>query len=172
MRLALSLSALAAVLMTATPALAGTSASAAAEVRGLVLQPLTLTKVNEFDFGTVISTAAAGSVTIDANNGARAQTGGMTLVPNYPGSRAFFSGSGTAGQPVVLSLSAPALLVSTTNPADVLAVSSLSLDSLGTNRTVGATSTFSVGVGGDFAIAASQTNVLYTAQFDLPADYQ
>ena len=172
MRLTLSLSALAAVLMTATPALAGTSASAAAEARGLVLQPLTLTKVTDLDFGTVISTAAAGSVTIDANNGARAQTGGVTLVPNYPGSRAVFSGAGTAGEPVLLTLSAPALLVSTTNPADVLAVTTLSLDSLGTNRTVGATSTFSVGVGGDFAIAANQPNGLYTAQFDLTADYQ
>ena len=172
MRLTLSLSALAAVLMTATPALAGTSASAAAEARGLVLQPLTLTKVNDLDFGTVISTTVAGTVTIDANSGVRTQSGGVTLVPNYPGSRAVFAGAGTAGEKVLLTLSVPPLLVSTTNPADTLVVSNLSLDSLGTTRIIDTTSTFSVGVGGDFVIAANQPNGLYKAQFDLTADYQ
>jgi len=173
MRLTYRLAALAAVLTTASPALAGTSDTATAEVRGTVLQPLTITKIDDLDFGWVISTGSAGSVTIDADTGSRAQTGGVTLVPNYPGGRATFGGAGTAGNAVILSLSAPTSLISTTNPADSIVVTNLSLDSGGsTTRVIGSNSTFSVGVGGDFAIAADQPNGLYTAQFDLTADYQ
>jgi len=138
-----------------------------------VLQPLTLTKASDLDFGTVISTVAAGTVVIDADTGGRSVTGGVTPVPTYPGGRGLFAGAGTAGQVVLLSLNAPAVLVSTTNPGDTLVVNSLSLDNGGlTTRVIDATSAFFVGVGGDFAIAANQANGLYTAQFDVTADYQ
>jgi hypothetical protein len=173
MRLTYRLAALAAVLTTASPALAGTSANAVADAKGLVLQPLTLTKVTDLDFGTVIASSTAGTVTIDADTGARAVGGGVTAVPTYPGGRGLFAGAGTADQVVSLSLNAPTLLVSTTNPSDTLAVTGLSLDNGGLlTRTIDTTSAFFVGVGGDFAIAKNQPNGLYTAQFDLTADYQ
>lgn len=172
MHLTYRLAALAAVLATATPALAAVNDTATAEARGLVLQPLTLTKIADLDFGTVIGSGVAGTVTIDANDGSRAKTGGITLVPTYPGGRALFGGAGTATQLVTLSMSAPTLLVSTTNAADTLAVNSLSFDSAGLSRTIDSTSAFVVGVGGNFAIAANQPNGLYTASFDVTASYQ
>ncbi len=174
MRIAISLAALAATLATATPAFAQVvSASANAEARGVVLQPLTLTKVDDLDFGTVISTAVAGTVVIDADDGSRSVTGGVLAVPSYPGGRGLFSGNGTAGQDVNLTLNSPGLLVSTTNPLDVVTVNSMYLDSGNLLvRTIGLTTVFDVGVGGDFAITANQPNGLYTAQFDLTADYQ
>ena len=129
MRIAISLAALAATLATATPAFAqAVSASANAEARGVVLQPLTLTKVDDLDFGTVISTAVAGTVVIDADDGSRSVTGGVLAVPSYPGGRGLFSGNGTAGQDVNLTLNSPGLLVSTTNPLDVVVVNSMYLD--------------------------------------------
>ena len=173
MRLILSLSALAATLVTASPAFAALGqGKATAEVLGVVLQPLTLTKVSNLDFGTVIGSTTAGSVTINADTGARSVTGGVIGVATYPGGRGEFQGAGTPTQPVFLTLSSPALLTSTTNPSDTLVVTSMSLDqgNLAT-RTIDATSAFTVGVGGVFAIAASQPNGLYSATFNLTADY-
>jgi len=174
MRNIIRLAALAATVATASPALAqSVSASANAEARGVVLQPLTLTKEEDLDFGTVISTAAAGTVVIDADDGSRNVTGGVLAVPSYPGGRGLFTGNGTAGQDVNLTLNAPGLLISTTNPLDTITVNSMVLDSGNLLvRTIGATTVFQVGVGGDFAIAANQPNGLYSAQFDLTADYQ
>lgn len=174
MRLTLCLAALAASVATATPAFAQVvSASANAEARGVVLQPLTLTRVDDLDFGTVISTAAAGTVVIDADDGSRTVTGGVLAVPSYPGGRGLFTGNGSAGQNVNLTLNAPGVLVSTTNPLDLVTVNSMYLDSGNSLvRTIGASTVFNVGVGGDFGIAANQPNGLYTAQFDLTADYQ
>lgn len=166
------LAAIAALLVSATPAAAAISATAPAEAKGLVLQPLTLTKVSDLDFGTIIGSTVAGAVSINANDGSRSTSGGITPVPSYPGGRGEFAGAGTAGQLVVLTLNAPTLLVSTSNPGDTLSVTALSLDSNGANRTIGVTSAFVVGVGGNFAIAANQPNGLYTAQFDLTASYQ
>lgn len=174
MRLTICLAALAATAATATPAFAqAVSASANAEARGVVLQPLTLTRVDDLDFGTVISTAAAGTVVIDADDGSRTVTGGVLAVPSYPGGRGLFTGNGSAGQDVNLTLNAPGVLVSTTNPLDLVTVNSMYLDSGNSLvRTIGVSTIFNVGVGGDFGIAANQPNGLYTAQFDLTADYQ
>ena len=41
-----------------------------------------------------------------------------------------------------------------------------------TTRTIGVTGVFHVGVGGNFAIGANQPAALYSANFDLTADYQ
>jgi hypothetical protein len=171
MRTKLCLAAAAATFLSATPAFAQL-ASETAEARGVVVQPLTLAKVQDLDFGTVVGSAAAGSVTINANTGARATSGGVTGVPSYPGDRALFQGAGTSGQTVVLSLNAPTVLVSQSNPADLITVNSLSLDSGGATRVIDVTGIFTVGVGGDFAIAANQPAALYSANFDLTADYQ
>jgi hypothetical protein len=172
MRFTLYLAAAAATLAVATPAVAQ-QASANALAKGVVVQPLTLAKVQDLDFGTVVGSAVAGNVTIDADTGGRTVGGGVTGVPSYPGDRGLFQGAGTAGQTVQLSLSAPAVLVSQSNPLDLITVNSMVLDSgNSTTRVIGASGVFNVGVGGDFAIAASQPAALYQATFTLTADYQ
>lgn len=149
------------------------SASASADAKGVVLQPLTLTKEEDLDFGTVISTATAGSVTISAEDGTRSVTAGVLEVPSYPGGRGLFTGNASVGREVNLSLSAPTHLVSTTDPLDFIVVTEMVLDDNNPlTRTIGESGIFQVGVGGEFAIEANQPNGLYTAQFDLTADYQ
>jgi hypothetical protein len=174
MRLILSLSALAATIAVATPAFATTQAqaSATAKAKGVVLEPLTLTQVSDLDFGTVIGSPASGTVVIDADTGGRTVTGGVTAVPNYPGGRGEFLGAGEKNQIVLISLTTLAQLDSTSNSTDKLLVNSLSLDSGGATRTIDTTQAFTVGVGGDFAIAANQPNGKYTGSFDVTADYQ
>ena len=175
MRLKFCLAALAATTAFASPAFAQVATdTATAEARGLVLQPLTLTKVDDLDFGTILASVTAGSVSINEDTGNRAVAGGVTAVASNPGQRALFAGAGTAGQQVNLTLTPPVgnVLVSTSNAADLIAVSSLLLDNGNvTSRNIGLDGTFQVGVGGSFAIAAGQPNGLYTADFDLTADY-
>ena len=180
MRLNLCLAAVAATLVTASPAFAQqavATATANAEAKGLVLQPLTLTKATDLDFGWVVSTAAAGNVTISADDGSRNVGGGVQGVPGRLGGRATFAGAGTIGEQVILTLNPATVLVSTTNSADTIDVTSMSLDNCGAacvsdTRTIDSSGAFLVGVGGDFAIAVNQPNGLYSASFDLTADYQ
>ena len=172
MRFTVYLAAAAATLAVATPAVAQ-QASANALAKGVVVQPLTLAKVQDLDFGTVVGSAVAGNVVIDADTGGRTVAGGVTAVPSYPGGRGLFQGDGTSGQTVQLTLSAPAVLVSQSNPLDLITVNSMVLDSgNSTTRVIGASGVFNVGVGGDFAIAANQPAALYQATFTLTADYQ
>ena len=173
MRLKICLAALAATTAFASPAFAATTATATAEARGLVLQPLTLTKVDDLDFGTVLASGVAGSVSIDADTGNRTVLGGVTAVASNVGQRGLFAGAGTSGQVVGLVLTPPPgnVLVSTTNPADTISITSLVLDNGNAPSKTIVGGTFQVGVGGDFAIAASQANGFYKANFDLTANY-
>lgn len=176
MRFKFYLAAIAATTAFAAPAFAApVSVTATAEARGLVLQPLTLTKSDDLDFGTVLASTVFGQVTINADTGNRTSSGGVTQVASNAGQRALFTGAGTAGQLVTLTLSPPTsnLLVSTTNSADTILVSALVLDNGNANSlTIGLGGTFQVGVGGTFDIAANQPNGFYKADFNLTADYQ
>lgn len=169
MRFTLTLAAAAATLAFATPA-AAQQAQATATAKGIVLQSLTLVRTSDLDFGTVAPDVTnPGTVAINANTGARATTGSVVALPGAF-SRASFDGAGNAGNLVQLTLNQPAGAVISSGTNTVGAV--LSLDSAGTTRTIPAGGTFTVYVGGVFSIAANQPSGLYSAQFDLTANYQ
>ena len=176
MRSNICLAALAATLVTATPAVAQ-QASATAEARGLVLQPLTLTNPvgGELDFGTVSGDPLlSGTVVIGVTNPlapTRTKTGGVTLVPSA-WQPARFDATGEPNRNVIVTLLAPATL---TSGANSITVNSMVFDTCSCTsdvRTTDAAGLFSIYVGGDFAIAANQPAGLYTANFDVTADYQ
>jgi hypothetical protein len=169
MRLTICLAAVAATLVTASPAVAQ-QASATAEARGVVLSPLTLTKVTDLDFGTVAATAALGTVSVNADTGIRTVSGGVVAVPSAF-SRGRFDGLAQAATTVQLSLVPPTgnILVSGSNS---VGVSNMGFDSAGAVRVVPAGGSFTAYVGADFAIAANQPNGTYTALFQVTADYQ
>jgi hypothetical protein len=175
MRFKIALAALAATAAFASPAAAQVvTSNAQAEARGTILQPLTLSRDQDLDFGTILvdPLGAGGSVTIDADDGSRSVAGDVAEVGVNGGQRAIFTGAGPAGDPVDLVLTQPAggLLYrdATTSLAGVLV-----LDQGGsTTRTIDAGGAFVVGVGGTFAIAANQPAGLYTADFDLTAEYE
>jgi hypothetical protein len=171
MRFTLSLAALAATLVVATPAVAQ-QASATAEARGVVLSPLTLTKVTDLDFGTVAASNVAGTVAVNATSGIRSVTGGVTAVPSTF-SRGEFTGLAQAATTVQLSLVPPTgnQLYSGANAINIVA-GSMGFDSAGTTRVVPAGGSFVVGVGAAFDIAANQPNGAYSALFQVTADYQ
>jgi hypothetical protein len=160
----------------ATPAAAAPQATVTvnnATAKGTVLLPLTLSETQKLDFGTVIAdTTSAGDVLIDAVTGARTVASPVVGVPTNPGQNGIFQGAGSPGTVVDLSMTAPAVLTSGSN---TLVVNDMSFDNAGaltTSRTIDLTGAFSVGVGGDFAIAANQPNGLYTGTYSVTASYQ
>ena len=76
----------AAVPAAAAPVAAITNASG----RATLLIPLTLTKIDDLDFGTMVSSGTSGTVALNATTGNRAFAGGVTAVPSAPGHRAHF----------------------------------------------------------------------------------
>lgn len=154
------------------PALAAPSNTASAQGEALLLMPLTLTKIDDLDFGTIISSNTSGTVALNATTGVRTFAGGVSGVPSASGHRAYFGGAGTGGQQVVVVVVPPTQLVDTNG--DTINVLALTLDNGGNPiRTIDPTArTFFVGVGGILDIAANQPDGVYSASFQVTANYQ
>lgn len=158
----------AAVPATAAPVAATTDATG----RALILVPLTLTRLQDLGFGSVIPSAVSGTVTIDATTGARSVTGGVTAVPSAAGQRAYFGGAGSPNQQVIVWVTPPAQLTSTTNPADTIPVLAMPIEGAAIKTIHPVTRSFFFGVGGIIQINANQPEGLYEATFDVTASYQ
>lgn len=170
MRSTYALAALAAVTAFASPAAAQSSDSI--EARALLIQPATLQRVDDLRFGTIIATPAmTGNVTIDANDGSRALTGGLTGSVTDVGGRGRFIGNGTPGQQVTLVTAFPAFLQNSADNTRTVPFTG-SVDSDGLNRTIGATGVFYVGVGGQIVVGVNQMPGLYTGQVTVTANFQ
>lgn len=156
----------AAVAAAAVPAPVLAAPTASADGKVLLLLPVTLTKVNDLDFGTVVPSASSGTVSIAADGSGQSVTGGVTPVPSGTAARAVFAGGGTAGQQVSIFVAPPASL-SDGNGHNVPI--SLSLDQA--LVTIDSTRAFSVGVGGTVTIGPNQAEGTYTGTFTVLAQY-
>jgi hypothetical protein len=168
---------LAAAAAVAAGALVGAPAPAApvtavnnADGKALILIPLTLTKIQDLDFGSIIPSSASGFVTINATTGARSVAGGVTGVPGDAGFRAYFGGAGTPNEQVIVAISPPVELTSAAG--DTIPVMGLTLDGSPIRSIDPVSRTFFVGVGGTLQIAANQPEGDYNAQFWVTAIYQ
>jgi opacity protein-like surface antigen len=151
----------------ATPVVAApVAASNNSNGKALILIPLTLTKVADLEFGTVIESSTSGTVSIPPDGSARTFTGGVVPVASPLPARAQFAGAGTPGQLVNIFLAPPANLKDTNG--DLLPIS-MSLES--SNVTIDSTHAFFVGVGGTVTIAANQPDGDYTGTFTVLAQY-
>ena len=134
--------------------------------KALILIPLTLTKVADLEFGTVIESSAPGSVIVPPDGTLPSVSGGVTAVASAPASRAQFAGAGTPGQLVNIFLAPPANLKDANG--DLLPIS-MSLES--SNITINSSHAFFVGVGGTVNVAANQPDGDYTGVFTVLAQY-
>ena len=155
----------------------GTTSAAAAPVssptpppgRALLLIPLTLTKIDDLSFGSVIPSAISGTVVINSVTGARSVAGGVTAMPSDVGQRAYFGGAGSPNQLVIVTVTAPAVL---TNVAgDTLTVLALTLDGPPLRTIDPVARTFFFGVGGIILVGADQPEGVYTSNYDVTANY-
>ena len=155
----------AAVPAAAAPVAAVTNASG----RATLLLPLILTKIDDLDFGTMVSSGTSGTVALNAITGNRAFAGGVTAVPSAPGHRAYFGGSGSPSQQVIITINPPATLANTNG--DTIDVLALTLDG-GPIRSIDpVTRAFFVGVGGILMLNANQPDGDYSANFSVTAQY-
>lgn len=156
----------AAVAAAAMPAPALAAPTDSADARALLLLPLSITKVDDLDFGTVVPSASSGTVSIAADGSGQSVTGGVTPVPSATAARAVFAGAGSAGQQVNIFLAPPASL-SDGNGHNVPI--SLSLESA--LVTIDATRAFTVGIGGTVTIGPNQAEGTYSGTFTVLAQY-
>ena len=160
---------LAAAALSSSPALAATPLTQA-DGKALVLIPLTITKIDDLDFGSIVPSATAGTVTINPTDGSRSFTGGVTLVPGDAGFRAYFGGAGSPNQQLLVALSPPVSL--SDGVGHSIPVVGLTLDGP-PMRTIDATTrAFFVGVGGTLGIGANQFEGTYSGNFWVTAIYQ
>ena len=169
MKRLLTLIAASATLALATPAAAApVAASPPANARGLILIPLTLTKLQDLYFGTIIPSNLSGVVTVPADGSAPFASGGATLLSSDIGYRARFGGAGTTGQLVLINVTNPVLLPN--GLGDNVTVLALTLDG-SPIRTIDPTRAFNFNVGGILLVNANQPEGLYQADFDVTAQY-
>ena len=164
------------ILATAGIALGATSVAAAPVSsptppagRALLLIPLTLTKIDDLSFGSVIPSAVSGTVVINSMTGARSVAGGVTAVPSDVGQRAYFGGAGSPNQLVIVTVTAPAVL--TNGTGDTLDVLALTLDGPPLRTIHPVDRTFFFGVGGIILVGADQPEGVYTSDYDVTANY-
>ena len=146
------------------PALAAPTDSADADA--LILLPLSITKVDDLEFGTVVPSSSSGTVSIAADGSGQSVTGGVTPVPSATAARALFAGAGSAGQQVSIFLAPPANLSDGNGHSVPI---SLSLEK--SVITIDSTRAFFVGIGGTVTVAANQAEGTYTGTFMVLAQY-
>ncbi len=160
--------ALLATLIAATPAVAADSQPMTS--KALLIKPLTLTKLADLDFGTIVPSGSGDLVTINADTGARTSpTAGLVTID--PGQRARFASSGLNNQFVVLQVSTPTDL--SDGVGNSLTVTRLDLDQGGNPlRVLTPTSQiFFLGIGGQVFVRANQPEGVYSGTFTLTANY-
>jgi hypothetical protein len=171
MRLNLGIAAIAATFAVASPAAAQFTATAQdTEARGVVLSAQSLSNTRMLNFGTVSVSGAGGVVTVPAELSGTRTTSSPDLVLLAGGySSAIFQGYGAPNQNVTLTLD-PAITLIGPNAATDFISGTLSIDD--SSFVLGATGRFESYVGGAFTVAGNQAPGLYTATFDLTADFQ
>jgi len=136
----------------------------------LILVPLSLVKIDDLDFGTVITSPLSGTVSIDATTGARGVAGGVTGIASDQGNRARFAGAGSPNQLVIVVVTPPAALQNING--DQIPVLALTLEGSPIKTIDPLTRAFNFGVGGIILVNANQAEGDYTANFDVTAIYQ
>jgi hypothetical protein len=156
---ALVSTAVAALAFTATTAEAATATGTA---RAKILRPVTVTAVDDLQFGTIITGAAASTVDITPAGGF---TCGAGLVCSGTNSEGSFNITGTTGQTVSISVPASVTLNSGANSMTASLTSSASSAVLVANAA-------SFTVGGSLAVGANQADGDYTGTYTVTVDYQ
>ena len=162
--------AIASVLLVAAPSQLR-AANPATESTGsaIVLKPLSLIKKTNMDFGTLITSATAGTATINPVTGVLTTTGGVTPVPGGV-SPAVFLGAGSRNAPYQIRLPKNPITLTRSGGTETMIVSNWTLDGP-TNRMIGANEAFSFNVGARLAVGANQADGTYVGTFDITVHY-
>ena len=138
------------------------AATASANAKAKILSPITVTKTADLDFGTIITSGTAATVTVSS---AGARTCGGTLTCTNAVSAAAFGITGTTGAVVTLAADPSVTL----NAAGGLTMTATLATSAAT-KTLAGSDTFTVG--GVLSVGATQGDGSYSGTFNVTVNYQ
>jgi hypothetical protein len=150
---------------------AGAQASAAtraAAANSRVIVPITITKTADLNFGSIVPSAAAGTVVINRVTGVATKTGGVTLIGALHNA-ASFQVTGQPSQAYVITVGAAPTLTSVSGP-QTMRVTALRLNGA-RNRAMAVSGTATLTVGGTLAVAANQAFGQYVGSFTVTVAY-
>lgn len=167
--------AFAAVLSVSTTASAQSTGNAYAYGKTKIVAGLSLAKTQDLQFGQIVRSTVAGTVTLDPSSANRVAAGGVTIGQNAGNTAARFVATGEPAYLYTLTLPSTVALTKTvtSGTAPTMNVtaftSTLGASGIGTLAADG-TQTFSVG--GTLNIGASQETGDYQGQFNVTVSYQ
>ena len=154
-----------------SPAFAGVGTGT---VRTSVLGPVAMLNTAPLDFGGIIP-VGGGTVTINAQTGARTSTG-VVLAGGTPSNARFIS-TGTPNRVVTIALSPSPIVI--TNGAASMSINQLRVSvngggqqPFGPNANLGPLGVINYHIGGRLNVAPNQAPGQYTGSFSLTMDYQ
>jgi hypothetical protein len=145
------------------------AATRAANGRARTLRPIALNNTRALDFGTLITGATAGTVTINPRTDARTRTGGLTLVGGGTPGAARFTATGTPAVNAFITIGTAPVLTRVSG-SETMTVSNMTLNG-GRTRRIPASGVLDVRVGGRLNVAANQRDGLYSGSFNLTVEY-
>jgi Domain of unknown function (DUF4402) len=154
------------------------ASSAGATSRSRIVKPVSIANTRDLDFGIVVRGTTAGTVTINAQSGARTKTGGVLLQGTTGFSSAAFTGAGTGGRLVRLTIGTPTITLNRVG-GGTMTVNAFRISNNGAapqtlprNYTLPASGIDDISIGARLNVAANQAEGLYTGSFTISMDYQ
>ena len=160
----LRIASIAILMLASSPAVAQSTGAVSG---GLIIKPLSLIKTEDLDFGTLLPSAVAGTVIVNADTGLRTTTGGVTPFGGTP-QRAEFSGLGRFGLLSIVSIGLPPIL---SNGSGGTMASALVVEGGTGLRILPGTGVQIYRVGGTLTVGANQAEGNYSGTFSLTVNY-
>ena len=157
----------------AGPCAAQQASAQPASAFGSIFQPITLQKLSDLEFGTVVRpNAGQGVVTVDPATGARSLAGqGALLNSGSPVTRAAFTVGGEGGQ--AFGIAVPATMTMTrVGGSETFSVTLIPTATSGVlSGSLGSAGTAAFGVGGAMTVDAGIANGAYAGNFQVVVTY-
>lgn len=134
-----------------------------------VLRPLTLLKRDDLNFGIVVTSGPAGTVTLNPVTNAVTTTGGITAAPGVRHA-ARFTGAASGGPVVIIRLPNQPVPLTRVGGTQTVTLSNFTLDGPD-RRTMASAGSFDFRVGGRVAIGANQAPGTYLGTFTVTVQY-
>ena len=161
---------LAAALLGAAPAQAFAQATPPVDTSAqtIVLRPVTVLKVADLDFGSVLVTTG-GTLILDPLDGTVSSTGGVVPVSGSPHA-AHFVGAASGSSVVNIKLPKQPVTLTRVSGTETITLSKFTLDSPD-KRTMAKTGSFEFRVGGTATIPANPVDGIYSGTFTVTVQY-
>jgi hypothetical protein len=159
----------AALALTAPAALSRASAQATQTTAdATIIYPVTVTKLDDMDFGYV-SVTTAGTAVLEPNTGTFSTTGGVTPVGGSPHC-ALFVGASKDSAVVNIKVPNKPSTLTRVGATQTMTVSNFTLQGQ-SKRALAKASSFTFRVGGTLNVAAAQVEGVYVGTFDVTVQY-